>query len=85
MMRMIGGVFGVATLTALFQHLAAGRAASGHAPADIFIYSLSHSLLFSAAIAIVGSIVAAVFIRSHHAEEDEPAQTAQAEPALDVA
>ena len=29
MMRMIGGVFGVATLTALFQHLAAGRAADG--------------------------------------------------------
>ena len=33
MMRMIGGVFGVATLTALFQHLAAGRAAAGHSKA----------------------------------------------------
>jgi EmrB/QacA subfamily drug resistance transporter len=85
MMRMIGGVFGVATLTALFQHLAAGRAADGHGPADVFIYSLSHSLLFSAAIAVVGAVVAAIFIRSHHAEEDEPAQTAHAEPALDVA
>jgi MFS family permease len=84
MMRMIGGVFGVATLTALFQHLAAGRAAEGHSASDVFIYSLSHSLRFSAAIAIVGSLVAAAFIRSHHADEDEAAPV-QAQPALDVA
>src|SRR4249919_1604017 len=87
MMRMIGGVFGVATLTALFQHLAAGRAAEGHSASDVFIYSLSHSLRLSAAIAIVGSLVAAAFIRSHHAYEDEAEAEAvrQAEPALDVA
>jgi MFS family permease len=86
MMRMIGGVFGVATLTALFQHLAAGRAADGHSPSDVFIYSLSHSLRLSAVIAIVGSLVAAAFIRSHHADEDETQPvTQQAEPVLDVA
>jgi len=86
MMRMIGGVFGVATLTALFQHLAAGRAAAGHSQSDVFIYSLSHSLRLSAVIAIVGSLVAAAFIRSHHADEDETQAVAQqAEPALDVA
>jgi len=28
--------------------------------------------------------VAAAFIRTHHAEEDEPAPAPQAEPALDV-
>jgi len=87
MMRMIGGVFGVATLTALFQHLAAGRAADGHGPSDVFIYSLSHSLRFSAAIAIVGAVVAAIFIRSHHVQEQAEAEVAapHAEPALDVA
>jgi len=86
MMRMIGGVFGVATLTALFQHLAVGRAADGHGPADVFIYSLSHSLRFSAAIAVVGAVVAALFIRSHHVEEqDEPATAPHGEPVLDVA
>ena len=64
MMRMIGGVFGVATLTALFQHLAAGRIGRRPLGRDVFIYSLSHSLRLSAAIAIVGAIVAAVFIRT---------------------
>jgi hypothetical protein len=81
-------VFGVATLTALFQHLAAGRAASGHSPSDVFIYSLSHSLRLSAAIAVVGAVVAGIFIRSHHVEdEDEEQETAaapHAEPVLDV-
>jgi len=85
MMRMIGGVFGVATLTALFQHLAASRAAEGHTPSDIFIYSLSHSLRLSAVIAVVGALVAAIFIRSHHVEEQaEQAAAAAAEPVLDV-
>jgi EmrB/QacA subfamily drug resistance transporter len=85
MMRMIGGVFGVATLTALFQHLAASRAADGHTPSDIFIYSLSHSLRLSAVIAVVGALVAAIFIRSHHVEEQaEQAAAAAAEPVLDV-
>ena len=86
MMRMIGGVFGVATLTALFQHLAAGRIAAGHSAADVFIYSLSHSLRLSAAIAMVGAIVAAVFIRTHHAVEHEEPDTvpAQAEPVLET-
>src|SRR6478672_7372832 len=85
MMRMIGGVFGVATLTALFQHLAAGRAAAGHSTSDVFIYSLSHSLRFSAAIAVVGAIVAAAFIRTHHAVEDEAPSEVPAESALEMA
>jgi EmrB/QacA subfamily drug resistance transporter len=85
MMRMIGGVFGVATLTALFQHLAAGRAAAGHSRSDVFIYSLSHSLRFSAAIAVVGAIVAAAFIRTHHAVEDEAPSEVQPDAALEMA
>ncbi|MGN6380948.1 MAG: MFS transporter [Gaiellales bacterium] len=72
MTRMIGGVFGVAALTALFDHLSATRGA-GHSPGDVFIYALGHSLRYSAAIALVGAVVAAIFIRSHHEDEDVPA------------
>jgi len=71
MTRMVGGVFGVASLTALFEHLATGRAAAGHAPSDVFIYSLGHSLRYSAAIALVGAVVAAAFIRSHRSQDVE--------------
>jgi EmrB/QacA subfamily drug resistance transporter len=70
MTRMIGGVFGVAALTALFGHLAASRAV-GHTRSDVFIYALSHSLRYSAAIALAGAVVAGAFIRSHH--PDAPA------------
>ena len=83
MTRMIGGVFGVATLTALFQHLAADRVAAGHAGTDVFVYALSRSLRVSAAIAVVGALVAAAFIRSHHGEE--AAAPAEAEPILEAA
>ena len=69
MTRMVGGVFGVASLTALFEHLSTARAAAGHGPSDVFIYSLGHSLRYSAAIAVVGALVALAFIRSHRAEE----------------
>ena len=65
MTRMIGGVFGVASLTAIFEHLSKARAAAGHPPADVFIYSLSHSLRYSAAVALVGAVVAFAFIRTH--------------------
>jgi|tagenome__1003787_1003787.scaffolds.fasta_scaffold20987858_3 EmrB/QacA subfamily drug resistance transporter len=68
MVRMIGGVFGVAALTAVFSHLAESRAAAGHGSSDVFIYALSHSLRYSALIALAGAVVAGVFIRSHHAE-----------------
>ena len=71
MTRMVGGVFGVASLTALFEHLSKGRAAAGHAPSDVFIYSLGHSLRYSAAIALVGAVVAAAFIRSHRSQDVE--------------
>jgi EmrB/QacA subfamily drug resistance transporter len=73
MTRMIGGVFGVAALTAMFDHLAAGRAADGFGSHDVFIYSLSHSLRYSAAFALVGAFVAWFFIRSHHAEAADKA------------
>ncbi len=77
MTRMVGGVFGVASLTALFEHLSSGRAAAGHAPSDVFIYSLSHSLRYSAAIAAVGALVALAFIRSHRRQDvDVPAEDA---------
>src|SRR5581483_663085 len=71
MTRMVGGVFGVASLTALFEHLATGRAAAGHGPSDVFIYSLGHSLRYSAGIALVGSVVAFAFIRSHRRDHAE--------------
>jgi hypothetical protein len=35
----------------------------------VFIYSLGHSLRYSAAIAVVGALVALAFIRSHRAAE----------------
>jgi EmrB/QacA subfamily drug resistance transporter len=83
MTRMVGGVFGVASLTALFEHLATGRAAAGHGPSDVFIYSLGHSLRYSAGIALLGALVAFAFIRSHRRDEaDVPAEdTAMAEAA----
>jgi MFS family permease len=73
MTRMIGGVFGVASLTAIFEHLSKGRAAAGHAPADVFIYSLSHSLRYSAAVALLGAFVAYAFIRTHRVDASEAA------------
>jgi MFS family permease len=77
MTRMVGGVFGVASLTALFEHLSTARAAAGHPPSDVFIYSLGHSLRYSAAIAVVGALVALAFIRSHRvAETAVPAEDA---------
>jgi len=69
MTRMVGGVFGVASLTALFEHLATARTAAGHGPSDVFIYSLGHSLRYSAGIALVGALVAFAFIRSHRRDE----------------
>src|SRR5581483_7397 len=85
MTRMVGGVFGVATLTALFQHLSASRAAAGHTGSDPFIYALSHALLFSAVTALAGAVVALLFIRSHHPEPaaDRLAGTAQADAGTD--
>jgi EmrB/QacA subfamily drug resistance transporter len=86
MTRMIGGVFGVAALTAMFNNLSATRAAGGHNPADVFIYALSHSLRWSAAIALAGAVVAGLFIRSHHAEAgDAEAPVAPDAPVLEGA
>jgi EmrB/QacA subfamily drug resistance transporter len=68
MTRMIGGVFGVASLTAIFEHLSNTRAAAGHASSDVFIYALSHSLRYSAGVALVGAVVAFAFIRTHNQE-----------------
>jgi hypothetical protein len=70
---MIGGVFGVASLTAIFEHLSKGRAAAGHPASDVFIYSLSNSLRYSAAVALVGAVVAFAFIRTHRQAEAEGA------------
>ena len=68
MVRMIGGVFGVAALTAVFSHLSAARAAEGHGQSDVFIYALSHSLQYSAVFALAGAVVAFLFVRTHHEE-----------------
>lgn len=82
MTRMIGGVFGVAALTAVFEHLSASRAAGGgHSPADVFIYALSHSLRYSALIALVGAVIAVVFVRTHHEPEHEAGPEPPAEQA----
>jgi hypothetical protein len=78
MTRMIGGVFGVAALTAMFDHLSASRAAAGFDGHDVFIYALSHSLRYSAAFALTGAFVAWFFIRSHHAEPEQDAVPAAA-------
>ena len=74
MVRMIGGVFGVAALTAVFSHLSAARAAEGHGQSDVFIYALSHSLQYSAVFALAGAVVAFLFVRTHH---EEPATAAE--------
>jgi EmrB/QacA subfamily drug resistance transporter len=83
MTRMIGGVFGVAALTSLFDHLSATHGA-GHSQSDVFIYALSHSLRYSAAIALVGAFVAAIFIRSHHEEQPERAEQVQTTPLFEA-
>ena len=70
MVRMIGGVFGVAALTAVFSHLSAARAAEGHGESDVFIYALSHSLQYSAVFALAGAVVAFLFVRTHHEEPE---------------
>jgi hypothetical protein len=73
MVRMIGGVFGVAALTAVFSHLSASRAAEGHGQSDVFIYALSHSLQYSALFALAGAVVAFLFVRTHHEEPEQAA------------
>ncbi len=73
MVRMIGGVFGVAALTAVFSHLSAARAAEGHGQSDVFIYALSHSLQYSAVFALAGAVVAFLFVRTHHEEPEQAA------------
>ena len=35
----------------------------------MFIYALSNTLLLSSAIALLGAVVAAIFVRTHHAEQ----------------
>jgi len=91
MSRMIGGVFGVATLTAVFQQITANRIpeliAQGEsrqlAARDAFTYALSRSLLLSVAVALVGAVVAVVGIRSHHPAEPAEAPEAEGEAALE--
>ncbi len=76
MTRMIGGAFGVASLTAIFNHEQAARLASGHTPNDAFIYSLSDALLVSSLIALLGAVIAVIFVRTHV----EPVAETAAEP-----
>jgi MFS family permease len=91
MSRMIGGVFGVATLTAVFQHITASRIpeliAQGEskqlAARDAFIYALSRSLLLSVVVALAGAVVAVIGIRSHHPAEPAEAPAVADEPALE--
>ena len=82
MVRMIGGVFGVAALTAVFSHLSAARAAEGHGQSDVFIYALSHSLQYSAVFALAGAVVAFLFVRTHHEEPEQADRRASARARL---
>ena len=84
MVRMIGGVFGVAALTAVFSHLSAARAAEGHGESDVFIYALSHSLQYSAVFALAGAIVAFLFVRTHHEEPERAAEERALAPAYEA-
>jgi EmrB/QacA subfamily drug resistance transporter len=84
MVRMIGGVFGVAALTAVFSHLSASRAAEGHGQSDVFIYALSHSLQYSALFALAGAVVAFLFIRTHHEEPEEAADERSLAPVYEA-
>jgi EmrB/QacA subfamily drug resistance transporter len=84
MVRMIGGVFGVAALTAVFSHLSAGRAAEGHGESDVFIYALSHSLQYSAVFALAGAVVAFLFVRTHHEEPERAAEERALAPAYEA-
>jgi EmrB/QacA subfamily drug resistance transporter len=83
MTRMIGGAFGVASLTAIFQQISTNRAQAGHTGHDVFIYALSETLLISSVIALLGAAIAAIFVRSHHAKHAVAPEGAHAmEPAL---
>ena len=84
MVRMIGGVFGVAALTAVFSHLSAARAAEGHGQSDVFIYALSHSLQYSAVFALAGAVVAFLFVRTHHEEPERAAEERALAPAYEA-
>jgi len=84
MVRMIGGVFGVAALTAVFSHLSAARAAEGHGESDVFIYALSHSLQYSALFALAGAVVAFLFVRTHHEEPERAAEERALAPAYEA-
>src|SRR6476661_1508154 len=84
MVRMIGGVFGVAALTAVFSHLSAARAAEGHGESDVFIYALSHSLQYSALFALAGAVVAFLFVRTHHEEPEQAADEPLLAPAYEA-
>ena len=88
MTRMVGGAFGVASLTAVFDQISVNRASSGHDQHDVFIYALSNTLLLSAVIALLGAVVAAIFVRTHHAEHATAPATEvaiAAEPAISEA
>ena len=91
MTRMIGGAFGVAALTAVFQQISTNQTHAGSNPHDVFIYALSHTLLLSTGVAIAGAVVAAIFVRTHHGADEAatapgaetiPAEAAALEPAV---
>jgi EmrB/QacA subfamily drug resistance transporter len=85
MTRMIGGAFGVASLTAVFDQIQGTRTAAGHDPHDAFIYALSNTLLLSAGIALLGAVVAAIFVRTHHAADEVAIPAHQPAAALEPA
>ncbi|HWT90412.1 MAG TPA: MFS transporter [Solirubrobacterales bacterium] len=87
MFRMVGGSLGIAVTGAIFQSLATSRLESAGsepgaaAKADAFVYALSHAMVVSACVALVGAAVGAFAIRSKARTEVSPqAATAEANP-----
>jgi EmrB/QacA subfamily drug resistance transporter len=84
MFRMVGGSLGIAVTGAIFQSLASSRLESAGAQpgaaakADAFVYALSHAMVVSACVALVGAAVGAFAIRAK-ARTEVSAQAAAAE------
>jgi EmrB/QacA subfamily drug resistance transporter len=63
--RQVGGALGIALMGAIVAHQAESALASGATRVDAFLDGLHRGLYVAAGIALAGSIVAAVAVRSH--------------------
>jgi EmrB/QacA subfamily drug resistance transporter len=81
--RMVGGSFGIAAVGAIFQAKAGGSAEE--VSRATFVAGLSASMYLSAGVALAGTLVGLLLIRSgahgHHAEDDTAERALAAAPA----